>query len=209
VTKNLHTNQVTVSNFYIGKYEVTQKQGRTVMGTSASLSDPSNLAFKGCDDCPEAAVSWYDIQEFIKKLNQKIGKKYRLPTEAEWEYAARGRASTGSATATKYAGSNNMDEVTWYDGNSNSKTHPVGQKQPNELGLFDMSGNVWEWCSDWYGSYSSGSQTNPQGPSSCSDRVLRGGGWGDSAQVCRVSNRRVWEPYGRGFNPGFRLAVSP
>jgi formylglycine-generating enzyme required for sulfatase activity len=206
------TRRVTISDFYIGKYEVTQKQWRAVMGTStdfgsaqsASLSDPSN--FKGCDDCPVERVSWNDIQEFIKTLNQKTGKKYRLPTEAEWEFAARG-GSAGSPT--RYSGSNNIDEVAWYDKNSGSKTNPVGRKKANELGLFDMSGNVWEWCSDWYGSYSSGSQTNPQGPSSGSGRVLRGGGWFSYAQYCRVSIRSYGAPGYRGNYRGFRLALAP
>jgi formylglycine-generating enzyme required for sulfatase activity len=129
-------------------------------------SNPSH--FKG-NNLPVENVSWNDVQEFIRKLNQQTGKRYRLPTEAEWEYAARG-GSQGSST--KYAGSNSIGDVAWYDGNSGNKTQPVGQKRPNELGLYDMSGNVWEWCADWYGPYSSASQTNPQGPSSGSDRVI-------------------------------------
>jgi formylglycine-generating enzyme required for sulfatase activity len=209
------TRRVTVSDFYIGKYEVTQKQWREVMG-----SDPPELYFKGCDDCPVERVSWNDIQEFIKKLNQKTGKKYRLPTEAEWEYAARG-GSAGSPTT--YAGSNNIDEVGWFWENSgdkrlsgiwdsdkiaknNCKTHPVGGKKPNELGIYDMSGNVWEWCSDWYGSYSSGSQTNPQGPSSGSYRVIRGGSWVSNPQYCRVANRNYISPDYRYYDIGFRLS---
>jgi formylglycine-generating enzyme required for sulfatase activity/predicted Ser/Thr protein kinase len=200
------TRRVTVGDFYIGKYEVTQKQWRAVMGTSASLSDPSY--FKNCDDCPVESVSWNDIQEFIKKLNQKTGKKYRLPTEAEWEYAARG-GSAGSPT--RYSGSNNIDEVAWYSSNSGSKTHPVGRKKPNELGLYDMSGNVWEWCSDWYGSdyYKNSPQTNPQGPSSGSYRVLRGGSWYSRAQNCRVSDRYSYTPDSRNGISGFRLALAP
>jgi formylglycine-generating enzyme required for sulfatase activity len=198
------SHQVTLSDFYIGKYEVTQKQWRAVMGASTSLSNPSY--FKNCDECPVEQLSWNDIQEFIKKLNQKTGKKYRLPTEAEWEYAARGGNQSKSY---KFAGSNNMDEVGWYSSNSGSKTHPVGGRKANELGLYDMSGNVMEWCSDWYGSYSSNAQTNPQGPSSGSGRVLRGGGWFIDAQYCRLSLRIVDTPDSRYYNRGFRLVLSP
>ncbi|HDP98542.1 MAG TPA: hypothetical protein ENN22_05075, partial [bacterium] len=132
--------KVYVDDFYIGKYEVTQKQWFEIMG-----SNPSR--FKG-DNLPVERVSWNDVQEFIRKLNAKTGGNFRLPTEAEREYASRG----GSRSAHfKYSGSNNVDNVAWYDNNSGRKTHPVGTKQPNELGLYDMSGNVWEWCSDWYG----------------------------------------------------------
>ena len=195
--------EVTVDDFYMGKYEITQKQWREVMG-----SDPVELNFKGCDDCPVERVSWNDIQEFIKKLNQKTGKKYRLPTEAEWEYAARGGVNGSN---TKYAGSNNINEVAWCNGNSNDNTHPVGQKQRNELGIYDMSGNVWEWCADWYDSnyYSNSPRNNPQGPSSGSHRVLRGGSWYFSAHYCRVANRFNYTPDNRFFSYGFRLAVSP
>ncbi len=133
--------QVTVSNFQIGKYEVTQAEWKAVMGNNPS-------EFKNCDHCPVHLVSWNDVQEFIKKLNQKTGKNYRLPTEAEWEYAARGGQKSNK---TEFAGSQNLDAVGWYDHNSDSKPHPVGGKAPNELGIYDMSGNVWEWCADWYG----------------------------------------------------------
>ncbi|HZK08742.1 MAG TPA: SUMF1/EgtB/PvdO family nonheme iron enzyme [Bacteroidales bacterium] len=213
------THQVTVSDFYIGKYEVSQEQWREVMGASTSfgsahqpaLSSPSY--FKDCDDCPVEMVSWDDVQEFIKKLNQKTGKEYRLPTEAEWEYASRGGAKSDVERSRnadfKYAGSNNIDEVAWYDGNSGSKTHQVGLKKPNELDIHDMSGNVWEWCSDWYGNYSSGSQTNPQGSSSGSYRVLRGGSWSNLAGDCRVPIRIDGTPDGRYHDGGFRLACSP
>jgi formylglycine-generating enzyme required for sulfatase activity len=206
------THQVTLSDFYIGKYEVTQKQWKEIMGNNPSK-------FTGCDNCPVEQVSWNDIQDFIKKLNQKTGKRYRLPTEAEWEYAARGGASTGSAStgsastgsatgATKYAGSNNVDIVAWYSGNSNSKTHPVGQKQPNELGIYDMSGNVWEWCADWYdeGYYNNSPRNNPRGPTKGDYRVLRGGSWFLNYWYCRVANRNNGYPDYRYFNSGFRLA---
>ena len=160
--------------------------------------------FKG-DNIPVEQVSYEDVQEFITKLNQKTGKTFRLPTEAEWEYAARGG---NKSKGYKYSGSNNLNDVAWYDGNSNSKTHPVKTKQANELGLYDMSGNVWEWCSDWYGVYSSSSQTNPQGPNSGSYRVLRGGGWFNDARYCRVSNRSDSYPSGSSDGSGFRLALA-
>jgi formylglycine-generating enzyme required for sulfatase activity len=196
------TRRVTVRDFYIGKYEVTQKEWRDVMG-----SNPSS--FKNCgDDCPVESVSWNDVQEFIRKLNQKTGKKYRLPTEAEWEYAARGGSQSKGY---KYSGSNNIDNVAWYTGNGGSKTNPVGRKQPNELGIYDMSGNVWEWVSDWYGSnyYGSGVNNNPTGPSSGSYRVDRGGSWFNFALICRVANRDYGHPDGRDSGLGFRLALSP
>jgi len=189
--------QVTVSDFYIGKYEVTQKLWKEVMG-----SNPSS--FKG-DDRPVEYVSWHDVQEFIRKLNKKTGGNYRLPTEAEWEYAARGGAKSRGY---KYAGSNNIGEVAEYVGNNNKETKPVGGKKPNELGIYDMSGNVWEWCSDWYGDYSSSSQTNPTGPSSGSYRVLRGGSWNGGASRCRVACRNGYPPTLSGSILGFRL-VSP
>ncbi len=189
---------VTLSDFLIGKTEVTQKQWRVVMG-----NDPSR--FSNCDNCPVEQVSWNDIQDFIQKLNQKTGKNYRLPTEAEWEYAASGGNKSKGYT---YSGSNSSGEVAWYTDNSDSKTHPAGQKQPNELGLFDMSGNVWEWCSDWYGSdyYQSSPSSNPKGASTGSDRVYRGGGWGGDAQLCRSARRGGTYPGYRGSSLGFRLA---
>lgn len=158
---------------------------------------------------PVIHVSWNDAVEFTKWLSNKSKKKYRLPTEAEWEYAARGGASLGSATANIYAGSNNIDEVAWYTSNSGSKTQPVGRKKANEQGIYDMSGNVWEWCSDWYGNYISGSQTNPQGPSSGSGRVLRGGSWLSDARGCRLSDRNRSSTGYRSNGGGFRLAQSP
>ena len=188
--------QVTVSDFQIGKYEVTQEQWRAVMG-----SNPSE--FSGCDSCPVENVSWYDVQDFISRLNQMTGKRFRLPTEAEWEYAARGGNQSKGYV---YSGGNNYGSVAWYADNSGDRTHPVGQKSPNELGLFDMSGNVMEWCQDWYGDYSGGSQTNPSGPSTGSEDVFRGGGWyGDKG--CRVSDRFSNSPGTRFYNIGFRLAL--
>ena len=188
--------QVTLSSFSIGKYEVTQEEWQAVMG-----SNPSN--FKGAKR-PVEKVSWNDCQEFIRKLNQMTGKRFRLPTEAEWEYAARGG---NRSNGYKYSGSDNLGSVAWYDGNSGSETHPVGQKSPNELGLYDMSGNVWEWCQDWFGSYSSSSQTNPTGPSSGSYRVSRGGSWFSIARSCRSSYRGRSAPSFSDNNLGLRLAL--
>ncbi|MBR5323603.1 MAG: SUMF1/EgtB/PvdO family nonheme iron enzyme [Muribaculaceae bacterium] len=170
--------KVTLSSYYIGRYEVTQAQWRAIMGENPSkFTDYNN---------PVEQVSWSEAQEFCKKLSTLTGKKYRLPTEAEWEYAARGgKKSKGY----KYSGSNNIEDVAWYKSNSGSKTHPVGQKQPNELGIYDMSGNVSEWCYDLYDSYTSSPQTNPTGPTSGSIHVNRGGSWYDGARYCRVAYR--------------------
>lgn len=190
------THQVTLSSFSIGKYEVTQEEWQAVMG-----SNPSQ--FKGAKR-PVEIVSWNDCQEFIRKLNQMTGKHFRLPTEAEWEYAARGgKRSNGY----KYAGSNSLGNVAWYRDNSGSKTHPVGQKSPNELGLYDMSGNVWEWCQDWYGSYSSNAQRNPAGATSGSNRVNRGGSWIDGAGDGRSSGRYINTPSDKRGSLGLRLAL--
>ena len=192
------THSVTLSSFHIGKYEVTQGLWREVMG-----SNPSNN--KAGDDYPVESVSWEDCQEFIRKLNARTGLNFRLPTEAEWEYAARGgRKSRGY----KYSGSNSLGNVAWYEANSSDDTHPVGRKSPNELGLYDMSGNVWEWCQDWYGSYGSSSQTNPTGPSSGTRRVLRGGCY-DNARHCRVSRRGRIDPGYRHNAYGLRLVLAP
>jgi formylglycine-generating enzyme required for sulfatase activity len=192
--------EVTLSDFHIGKYEVTQKQWRTVMG-----DDPQELYFKDCDNCPVENVSWFEIQEFIKKLNQKTGKNYRLPTEAEWEFAARGG---NKSKGYKYSGSNKIDEIAWYENNSQNRTQSVAKKKPNELGLYDMSGNVWEWCSDWIRLYSTENQVNPQGATSGTIRVLRGGGWGNPAEICSVCTRNGSNPDNRGIRSGFRLATS-
>ena len=197
--------QVTLSDYCIGETEVTQELWQAVMGSNPSY-------FTGNLQRPVEQVSWNDCQEFIKKLNQLTGKTFRLPTEAEWEYAARGGSQSQGY---KYAGSNTIGDVAWYYDNSYNKgsshpdygTHPVGQKHPNELGLYDMSGNVWEWCQDWYGDYSSGSQTNPNGPSSGSYRVFRGGSWSYNARGCRVSNRSSSTPADRFVNLGLRLAL--
>ena len=187
---------VSLDGFYIGKYEVTQGQWKAVMGTNPSY-------FKG-DDLPVEDVSWNDAVSFCEKLSEMTGKTFRLPTEAEWEYAARGGQQVDG---TKYAGSNTLDDVAWSTGNSSSKTHPVGTKQPNALGLYDMSGNVCEWCSDWHGSnyYSSSPSVNPQGPSSGVSRVIRGGDWNYGARYCRVSSRGDYTSDYRNSDLGFRV----
>ena len=189
--------KVTLSDYYIGQTEVTQALWEAVMGGNPSRRIGDNL--------PVEQVSWNDCQVFIQKLNQLTGKQFRLPTEAEWEYAARGgRKSRGY----KYAGGNNIGSVAWYDDNSGNEMHPVATKQANELGIYDMSGNVWEWCSDWYGDYTSSSQSDPQGPSSGSDRVGRGGGYGSIAGVCRVSCRNIYAPGCRFDFLGLRLSCN-
>ncbi len=189
---------VTLSSFYLCKYEVTQALWRAVMG-----NNPSN--FKG-NNLPVEKVSWDDCQTFITRLNNLTGKNFRLPTEAEWEYAARGG---NRSRGYKYSGSNVLSDVAWYDDNSGGKTHPVGSKSPNELGLYDMSGNVFEWCSDWYGTYSSSSQTNPAGSSGGSRRVNRGGSWFISVTlICRSSYRGNNTPDSRSNGLGLRLALS-
>ena len=190
--------QVTLTNdYYMGKYEVTQALWEAVMDSNPSY-------FKG-DNLPVETVSWNDCQEFISKLNSLTGRKFRLSTEAEWEYAARGGKKSRSY---QYSGSSNISDVAWYDGNSGSKTHPVGTKQANELGIYDMTGNVWEWCQDWYGSYSSSSQTNPTGAVSGAHRVYRGGSWDFYAGRCRLSYRRYGTPDYRNSILGLRLALS-
>ena len=223
------THQVTLSDFYIGKYEVTQQLWEYVMKYSGTCADGSSMSayasdvwlgsnpsssYGEGDYYPACYVSWEDIVNiFIPRLNKITGKTFRLPTEAEWEYAARGG---NKSKGYKYSGSNTIGEVAWYDVNaydldsssSNYGTHPVGTKAPNELGIYDMCGNVWEWCSDWYGSgyYSSSPSTNPTGPISGSRRVLRGGSWNYYAQFCRVSYRYGSYP-GNRYNSdvGFRL----
>ena len=190
------THRVTVGDYYIGKFEVTQELWEAVMDTNQSY-------FKG-KKLPVENVSWVDVQEFLTKLNKITGENFRLPTEAEWEFAARGG---NKSRGYKYCGSSGIDNVAWYTMNSGYKTHPVGQKSPNELGLYDMSGNVWEWCQDWYDTYSEDSQTNPKGASKGLTRVLRGGGWLISSRSCRVSMRSSYNPIRTYNDTGFRLAL--
>ena len=191
------THSVTLSSYYICKYEVTQALWQAVMG-----SNPSK--FKG-DNLPVEQVSWNDCQTFINRLNSYTGRNFRLPTEAEWEFAARGG---NYSRRYKYSGSNYIGDVAWYTDNSGNRTHPVGTKQANELGLYDMSGNVWEWCSDRYGSYSSYSQSNPTGATSGFGRVERGGNWCGLARYCCSSHRSYYAP-GNSFDDlGLRLVLS-
>lgn len=188
---------VNLSDYYMGETVVTQALWKAVMGTNPS-------AFKGDNNNPVEQVSWNDCQEFIKKLNEKTGQTFRLPTEAEWEYAARGG---NKSKGYKYAGSSHAEEVAWFEDNSGKKTHPVEGKKPNELGLFDMSGNVCEWCQDWYGDYSNSEQTNPNGALSGSARVYRGGSWYSGTLRCRVSDRNGCAPSDTHYDFGFRLAL--
>nr|MCU0392817.1 formylglycine-generating enzyme family protein [Thermoflexibacter sp.] len=192
---------VTVSSFYISKYEVTQTQWEAIMGNNPSY-------FKNCPTCPVESVSWNDIQEFITKLNQLSGKKYRLPTEAEWEYAARGgKKSKGY----QYAGGNSLNSIAWYNSNADFKTHPVGTKTANELGLHDMSGNVWEWCEDFYDEnfYTKvkNGKANYPNKNRANYIVLRGGSWGGYAGYCRVAYRSRDYPTNRNDDYGFRIVL--
>ena len=196
---------MTLSSYFIGETEVTQALWQAVMGSNPSY-------FKGNLQRPVEQVSWNDCQTFITKLNQMTGKTFRLPTEAEWEFAARGGNKNQGY---KYAGSNTISDVAWYYDNSYALgssspdygTHTVATKSPNELELYDMSGNVWEWCQDWYGAYSSDAQTNPAGPSSGSGRVSHSGSVYSGAASCRVSMRSSTAPTNSNYNLGLRLAL--
>ncbi len=181
--------EVTVSGFWIGKYAVTQGQWQKVMGNNPS-------SFKKGDNYPVETVSWDDAKEFIRKLNGKSGNTFRLPSEAEWEYAAR-----SGGRAEKYAGGSDIDAVAWYRANSRKSTHPVGTKSPNGLGLYDMSGNVWQWCEDIYNAeaYKTHQRNNPMSNSGGSSRVLRGGSWFREATMVRCAYRGQWEPASHGF----------
>ena len=187
---------VTVSSFNIGKYEVTQAQWVEIMGENPSF-------FKG-DKLPVESVSWIDVQGFIEKLNARTGKTYRLPTEAEWEYAARGGSKSKGF---EYSGSNSDSDVAWHNWTSDGDTHPVGRMKPNELGLYDMSGNVYEWCSDWYGSYHTEAQVNPKGAEKGDYRVHRGGAWFFGPLDCRVAYRQGSTPTDARNYLGFRLVL--
>lgn len=195
--------QVTLTKpYYLGETEVTQAQWRAVMG-----NNPSH--FQG-DSRPVERVSWDDAMAFCRELNDQgkapKGWKFTLPTEAQWEYAARGGNKSRGYT---YSGSNNIGEVAWHGMNSGSETHAVRQKRANELGLYDIIGNVCEWCLDWYGGYSSSEVTDPQGPDNGSDRVLRGGGGNYYAWYCRSASRYYNSPDRRDDFRGFRLALVP
>jgi formylglycine-generating enzyme required for sulfatase activity len=191
--------KVTISPFYMGKFEVTQAQWQAIMG-----SNPSN--FSDCAQCPVEQINWYDVQDFLKKLNAKTGKDYRLPTEAEWEFAARGgRKSKGGI----YSGGSTIDGIGWHKGNSAGRTHPVGQKQPNELGLYDMSGNVWEWCADFYANdfYAVSPERDPVGAPNGEYCVERGGSWYYDPEYSRVTVRNGDLPSFRFRSLGFRVVL--
>ena len=201
--------QVTLTRaFYMQNTEVTQAQWEAVMG-----SNPSH--FSGCPSCPVEEVSWDVIQGFLDHMKARGEGAYNLPTEAQWEYAARAGSTTafynGGITETGSGYDSNLNAIGWYTYNSDSETHPVAQKAPNAWGLYDMSGNVWEWCRDWYdGSYYDwGLRTDPMGPSSGSYRVKRGGSWGGNAKNCRSANRNYSSPDYRYYNIGFRLMRQP
>jgi TonB family protein len=188
---------VDLSSFLIGKYEVTQKQWVAIMG-----NNPSGK--KNCEDCPVEQVSWDNIQLFLKKLNAGTGKNYRLPTEAEWEFAARGGVNSKGF---EFSGSNNIDSVCWYFNNSAKEATLVGKKRANELGIYDMSGNVWEWTSDWFGEYKNSEAVNPEGASSGSWKVVRGGAWNNTPRLCSV-HKRNWLNKDLGSpDIGFRLVL--
>ena len=188
---------VQLTGFAISKYEVTQALWKQVMGNNPSR-------FKG-DSLPVENVSWDDVQVFLQRLNSKTGKNYRLPTEAEWEYAARGGQLSRQ---TQYAGGSDLENVAWCSANSDNLTHNVGGRQPNELGICDMSGNVWEWCSDYYGTYVTDKQTNPTGVKKGTARVLRGGCYAAIGRQCRVSGRKSLYQGGKDYMTGFRLAMN-
>ena len=191
---------VTVNDFYLGKYEITQGQWESIMGSNPSYVRKGN-------DYPVENISWYNVREFIQKLNRKTGKSYRLPTEAEWEYAAR-----SGGKRERYAGTNDKpDDYGWCNINIGvGTTHSVGRKKPNSLDLYDMSGNVWEWCQDWYDEnyYKNSPEDNPRGPSSGDQRVLRGGCWFDKPRFVRAAFRLWSDPGYRSDFYGFRIALS-
>jgi formylglycine-generating enzyme required for sulfatase activity len=195
-SNELPAHSVTLNSYKIAKYTVTQRQWDAIMG--------NNLGNATNDNKPVANVSWSSAQQFIQKLNAATGKNYRLPTEAEWEYAARG-GNNGKDNNHKYSGSNDVNAVAWYTDNSGFSLHPVGKKAPNELGIYDMSGNIWEWCNDWYGAYTDEPQTNPAGPASGTSRIVRGGCFYTSASACRVSFRTSTYSEYSGPDLSFRL----
>jgi len=193
--KPLH--YVSLSSFSIAKFEVTQAQYQAVMGINSSI-------FSDCENCPVDNVSWNDVQVFIQKLNTQTGRSYRLPTEAEWDYAAKGGKK---CKAYSYSGSHDINASAWHNLNSERKSHPVGLKMANELGLHDMSGNVWEWCSDFYGPYNNFLETNPTGSANGSQHVFRGGSWHFAQEHCRISNRLGSNSDLKAIDGGFRLVL--
>jgi len=200
------THSVTVSTFSIGKYEVTWAQYKAFC-TAAGRPLPSAPEWGINDKHPVVNVNYNDCVAYCNWLGETYGGDWRLPTEAEWEYAARGGNKSLGYT---YSGGNDMDQLGWYEDNAAGQTMAVGRKKPNELGLCDMSGNVWEWCKDWYeeGYYAASPANNPKGPTSGSYRVIRGGGWGSSAAGCRVACRTISDPTFRYSRYGFRVVLS-
>ncbi len=190
--------RVSVSDFFISQYPVTQAQWKTVMGTNPSFFKKRRDTLEN----PVESISWEDCFNFLDKLNELTGKKYRLPTEAEWEYAARGGESH---SRNKYSGSKYVKDVAWF-GEEEGSTHPVGLKQPNELKIYDMSGNVWEWCLDFFSAYEADLQTNPRGPKYGIRHVCRGGSWEDISDSCRVSTRYSYPTSYHSKTLGLRLA---
>lgn len=191
--------QVTVGDFYISKYEVTQLQWSALM--------TFNTSFSFGDQRPVQGMFFEEAEIFIELLNAATGEKYALPTEAQWEYAARGG---NQSQGYKYAGSDEIDDVAWYfDNSAYDETKPVGTKSPNELGLYDMTGNVWEWCTDWFGEYPSSPQTDPVGPSSGAGHVVRGSGWSTDLEYCHLTYRMPMNPVMRGGATGLRLVRLP
>jgi hypothetical protein len=197
-TDEIPSQRVSLKGFYIGKYEVTQAQWEAVMGDNPS-------SFQPCDQCPVESVDYSTVQDYISKLNQITGRNYRLPTEAEWEYCAR---SAYFKEDSLFSGSDAWDAVAWIEANSDDKTHPVGTKQPNRIGLYDLSGNVWEWCSDLFGKYKKGYSSNPKGANSGEFFVNRGGGWADIPEHTRISYRGGNNTSYKDDDVGFRLAIS-
>jgi formylglycine-generating enzyme len=190
---------VIILDYFIGRFEVTQEQWVAIMHKNPSHN-------QDCSKCPVSNVNWDDVQLFINLLKYQTGIEYRLPTEAEWEYAARGGKKSKNFN---YSGSNDVNEVSWHNSNSARESpSAVGLKKPNELGLFDMSGNVWERCNDWYSRYLIHKQVNPKGPNDGTKRVIRGGGWTDELSDCRTSNRYGSSPEFPGGGIGFRLVYS-
>ena len=196
ITKPEH--EVTLSPYFICRYEVTQDVWDAVMGNNFSRVKGAKL--------PVSNICWDDCQEFVLKLVLMTGINFRLPTEAEWEFAARGGTKSRN---TKYSGGNAVDSVAWYGFNSNSIIHPVGQKSPNELGLYDMNGNVWEWCYDYFGIYDNSAQTNPTGAVNESNNVTRGGYYLEKPENCCVYSRYGINPSTKSPYGGFRLAATP
>ena len=203
--------EVTISkDYYLGVYEVTQAQYEKVMGTNPSYFQKRNIRKSDSSMYPVEQVSWEDAVEFCKKLSdlpeeKKAGRVHRLPTEAEWEYACR----AGSKSAYSFGeSSNSLGDYAWFNENSNGQTHPVGEKKANAWGLYDMQGNVWEWCSDWNDGYPKGAVSDPTGPKEGSYRVIRGSGSFIGAAYCRSANRFCLGPSFRGYDYGFRVALS-